>query len=363
MRPSASRPPSVSPKPPAIRVTVRARRFSTISCTTWSAPRSAATETIARSAGSGRSASEANARQPSISAAFGWIAQIRSRGTPPPSTRLRRMMRPGFRPSAEAPTTTALRGVSSRRSSATGRAGGRASAGAAARGRRARRGGRRRPPPPGSPRARRGRGRPAERTRPTAPPAARGRTASPASRSSGRPAPRLVRSRPVSAAWTSVPRSARSARLLGEAAGGDHRAGLLGAQGPEQGLGVEPAHPEDDDRAEARGRGGRRPAPRARSRRGSGPARRRARRRSAPGARRPGPRPATRATASRSEPGSLRHTTTPPTSLLWRRSGEAILTTASSEPEGGAQRGVDRRRASATRRWRGTSIPAEASSA
>ena len=55
--PSASRPRSVSPKPPAISVTVRARRSSTISCTTASAPRSAATETIARSAGSGSSAS------------------------------------------------------------------------------------------------------------------------------------------------------------------------------------------------------------------------------------------------------------------------------------------------------------------
>ncbi len=37
---------------------------------------------------------------------------------------------------------------------------------------------------------------------------------------------------------------------LGEAAGGEHRAGLLGAEGPQQGLGVEPAHAEDDDRAE-----------------------------------------------------------------------------------------------------------------
>ena len=52
----------------------------------------------------------------------------------------------------------------------------------------------------------------------------------------------------------------------------------------------------------------------------------------------------TRADASRSAAGSLRHRTTPPTSLLWRRSGETILTTASSEPEGGAQRGVDRPR-------------------
>ena len=160
------------------------------------------------------------------------------------------MMRPGFRPSAEAPTTTALFGVSSRFSSATGRAGGRAFGRCS----RARPSSATRRPSSAATigfTSSSARPRPSGGSNPAHRSASRARaTASPASRSSASPAPRLVRSRPVSAACTSVPRSARSASLAGEAAGGHHRARLLGAQGAEQGLGVEPAHPEDDHRAE-----------------------------------------------------------------------------------------------------------------
>ena len=117
-----------------------------------------------------------------------------------------------------------------------------------------------------------------------------------------------------------------------EAAGRHHGARLLGTQGAEEGLGVEAAHPEDHHRAEGGvvAEGGQHLAPGAGAEAhplddehavetrpgGSGAGR-------GQHARRP-----PRAAAS----GSLRHTTTPPTSLLWRRSGEAILTTASSEP-------------------------------
>ena len=174
--------------------------------------RSAATDTIARSAASGSSASEPKARQPSISAAFGWMAQMRSFATPPPSTRLRRMMRPGFRPSAEAPITTALRGTSSRCSSPIGRAGG-SGCGRCSRARPSSATRRpssaatigftsssARPRPPGG-------AKPAHSLARRA-----SATARSPSFSSGQPWPRLERNWPVKAAWTSVPRSAPSAR-------------------------------------------------------------------------------------------------------------------------------------------------------
>ena len=181
---------------------------------------------------------------------FGWIAQIRSRGTPPPSTRLRRMIRPGFRPSAEAPTTTALLGVEQ--------------------------------PLQLGDRARRRQG-----LRPVQPreavegdeaavvrrhhrvhlelgeaEAVRRKEAGPPLRQPGeghgQPGQALLReSRAAARAEPAGERrvherpAQRPQRpLRGEAARRHHRPGLLGAQRLEQRLGVEPSHAQDDDRAE-----------------------------------------------------------------------------------------------------------------
>ncbi len=336
-RASASRPPSVSPKPPAMRVTVRARRVSTISRTMRSAPRSAATDTTARSAGSGRSASEVNARQPSISSARGWMAQIRSWSIPPPEARFRRMIRPGFTPSAEAPITTALSGERRCRRASTGRAGS-SGAGRCNRARPSR--ATRRPssdatsgftssslrpsPPDGSKPAQRSARRASARSVST-------------SRFSGIPAPRLLRSRPVSASRGSVPRSASRAPSAVRPEAASIARARSGRSDARSASVSSPPTPTTTTGPKA---GSWRTA--ARSSRARLGRKRTRSATTAPAMRAEGAAAradsSTTSTADRSAAGSFRQTMTPPTSLLWSRSGEATLTTASSAPRAALRR-------------------------
>ena len=135
----------------------------------------------------------------------------------------------------------------------------------------------------------------------------------------------------MSAACTSVPRSARSARSTVRPRAAIIARAFAGRRASEQGLGVQPSHPQDDDRAESGvvTEGGQHLAPGAGAEAHPLDDEHAVETRPGEAARAAA---ITRAAALRSESGSLRHTTTPPTSLLWRRSGEAILTTASSEP-------------------------------
>ena len=162
-------------------------------------------------------------------------------------------MRPGFIPSAEAPITTALFGHQEPpelRHRARRQERARDGAGARAR---------RRPPAVrprrrrgGSPPARSARARPAGRSRPSA------RRGGPGRGPPRRAAPRGSR-RPgcsgdgrVSASWASVPRNAVGRALRGQPRGRDHRAGPVGSQRAQEGLGVEPTHPQDHHRSEGR---------------------------------------------------------------------------------------------------------------
>ncbi len=160
------------------------------------------------------------------------------------------MMRPGFRPSAEAPTTTALFGVRSRLSSAIGRDGGRASG----RCRRARPSSAMRRP---SSAATIGFTSSSARPRPSGGrnPAHRSARQAEGHRQPGQPLLRHPRAaaRPETPGERRVherPAQGPQRPLRGEAARGHHRPGLRGAQRLQQGLGVEPSHPQDDDRAE-----------------------------------------------------------------------------------------------------------------
>ena len=184
------------------------------------------------------------------------------------------MMRPGFialRRGADHDRAPRRQQPPQLRHRARGRQ--RRAAGAAGRGRRAPPGGRPRPPPPGSPRAR-ARPRPVRRleSRPAlGEPRERQRPARPAAPREARRRGSM-RSRPVSASWTSVPRSARSAPCGGRGRGPPSSPGPSRAAAP-PGAPRCPARPRPGPRpGRRRGRGGTRPAARA-----PGPARKRTR--------------------------------------------------------------------------------------